>query len=166
MTNVPVRRPIVIQTRRGNTIQCDPPQVELSPFERALCGKLVEDFRKQLPNSVEITERRGPTRSYNCHGLTFLSRRAWLGRQEALLATLRDDGYQRIALSDVLPGDIVLYQEQSGIIEHTGIVVWIDEQPSSRLPWIISKWGKCGEFLHPYNRSLYTGTPFFMREGY
>jgi hypothetical protein len=85
---------------------------------------------------------------YNCHGLTFGSRRTQVENSEATLhMILEDDGFERINQGLVKPGDVVVYYDDGGRIEHTGIVVRTDDKFG--VPKIWSKWGKGFEWIHP-----------------
>jgi hypothetical protein len=161
----PKGKRIVIQTRTGNSINCEPSRLPMSPQETERCQREFEEqIKPKLPFRLEIQERRGPTLDYNCHGLTFVLRRAWLEENSSIEMVLTDDGYREIRTDQVLPGDIVIYRDNSGHIEHSGVVVWVDGQGDLRVPWIVSKWGRGGEYIHRYNNSPYSGTPSFMRE--
>ena len=64
---------------------------------------------------------------------------------------LKDDEYVAIAkASDVMPGDLVLYEDAEGI-SHVAIVVSNEPQMDgdSRIR-VISQWGADGEYLHEY----------------
>lgn len=84
------------------------------------------------------------TRAYNCHGLTFASRRTAILDIAALRKLLVDDGYVVVQSSDVKAGDIVLYIGKGGDIVHSGIVVG-KEQIGFR---VLSKWGAAHEVIH------------------
>ena len=95
----------------------------------------------------------GPCQTYNCHGLTFASRRTGISRSSEIQAILQDDGYARIDFREVMPGDIVIYRQSAslgGEIHHSGIVVErpppIDGIPTS--PKVLSKWGHSHEVIH------------------
>jgi hypothetical protein len=162
----PQRPAIVIQTRKGNDIPCEPPRLPMSPAEVTYQRRAIETWKQKDRRPGEVRERRRPSYDYNCHGLTFLSRRAWLQEADAALRqVLTDDGYREVPLNAVLPGDIVLYRDRAGQIEHTGVVTSVDGEGPLRVLWVVSKWGASGEYIHPFNKSPYTGTPHFMREG-
>jgi hypothetical protein len=80
---------------------------------------------------------------YNCHGLTFASRRTAILPDAEVSKILKEDGYQRIDVRDVLPGDVAVYHDAQGGIDHSGIVF---TRPSDSLgiPMIVSKWGVIG----------------------
>jgi hypothetical protein len=89
---------------------------------------------------------------YNCHGLTFAARRTSIYEPADVLMILAEDGYERVVNpEDVLPGDCVLYFNEDGEIEHSGIVV---SRPEGvlKVPEVCSKFGPGGpELLHMAN---------------
>ncbi len=95
-----------------------------------------------------------PTAKYNCHGLTFASRRAKIIDSQEVIKVLKDDDYEVVPPDSVTAGDIVLYYK-NGDIEHSGIVIRI-EQPS-KVPVILSKWGFLPEAIHHVNVGPYAG---------
>ena len=95
----------------------------------------------------------GPSRQYNCHGLTFASRRTWIQEAQEVRKILSDDEYEKITPPDeVMPGDIAVYFKD-GDIEHSGIVVGITRDLG--VPVILSKWGVCHEVIHQVHTSEY-----------
>ena len=101
--------------------------------------------------------RTDPTPIYNCHGLTFASRRTGIYEVSAIHKILDDDEYKRVEIEAVLPGDAILYFDEDGDIEHSGIVV-SRPQATLKVPQVVSKWGKFQEVIHwasqcPYNYS-------------
>jgi hypothetical protein len=95
------------------------------------------------------TLRRNATNLYNCHGLTFASRRTCILEEKAVDLILSDDGYHPITAQDVLPGDIVLYYEKDNHeLAHSGIVVGAESLGGTRVISVLSKWGRYGEYLH------------------
>ncbi len=101
------------------------------------------ELPKQFPNAIPRTE---PSPSYNCHGLVFACRRASIENRAAINLILKDDEYVEIPMSNVLPGDIVIYYSPQGDPNHSGIIL----EYSDRLivPIIFSKWGCAGEYIH------------------
>jgi hypothetical protein len=55
-----------------------------------------------------------------------------------------EDDYEEVQFPNVIAGDIVIYVSRFGEIEHSGVVVAV-EQFGAR---ILSKWGGCQEFIH------------------
>lgn len=89
-----------------------------------------------------------PCPIYNCHGLTFASRRTQPD-EESLGRVLSEDGYRELGEQDeVRPGDVVLYYDLDGDVTHSGIVVDVRECMSVRVPFVWSKWGHWREVIH------------------
>ena len=133
---------IVVQTRKGRDI--DNQQFkEITPFELNQLHKL-DKYRK------DCTFRSGVSPIYNCHGMTFASRRTGIFELDSLKLIISDDGYEEVAQANTLPGDVAIYQE-GGDIQHSGIVVEIrNRNISFPVPWICSKWGKGPEVIHAF----------------
>lgn len=93
----------------------------------------------------------------NCHGHVFTGGRYWvLGRD--VPAILRDNGYEETA--NPAPGDLVVYREIGGTVAHTGIV----RATGADIPTLVeSKWGKFGVYIHPVDRSPYSGPRAYFR---
>jgi hypothetical protein len=96
---------------------------------------------------------------YNCHGLTFGSRRTTV--TPAVLPILEDDGFDPVLEKEARPGDIVLYSSARGEVIHSGFVIARDKveivaggQPIV-IPIIWSKWGKGYEMVHPVGECPY-----------
>jgi hypothetical protein len=82
--------------------------------------------------------------------MVFAARRTWVETKHVQLI-LQEDGYRPVGGPDeVVPGDIVLYRNGEGAISHAGVV--IERQPEiesgSWKVWILSKWGRDGEYIH------------------
>jgi hypothetical protein len=92
-----------------------------------------------------------PSRKYNCHGLTFGSRRTWIEAPE-IAKILKDDEYDVVDLKFVLPGDIAIYYSANGEAEHSGLVTSVSDLG---VPIILSKWGACHEVVHQVPHSEY-----------
>jgi hypothetical protein len=113
----------------------------------------VEDFKLKYPKARHRPV--GPSRRYNCHGLSFASRRTMIWDPVHVAQIIKDDDYERVVdIKSVMPGDIAAYTV-SGDIEHSGIVVNMKE---FYVPVILSKWGVCQEVIHdvgdcPYDSS-------------
>jgi hypothetical protein len=91
--------------------------------------------------------RTRPSGIYNCHGLTFASRRTCLHTTADLKRIMADDRYEELQQKDVMAGDIVVYFSDSGDANHSGIVTSYDPNHDAA-PLVCSKWGRAGEFLH------------------
>jgi hypothetical protein len=100
---------------------------------------------------------------YNCHGLTFASRRTQV--TPAIFPILGDDGFEEVQEKETRLGDIVIYSNARGEVVHSGFVVGIDQveiTPGTKsiIPRIWSKWGKGYEMLHSVGEC-----PYFEDEG-
>ena len=100
------------------------------------------EFDDKFKNARRRTE---VSALYNCHGMTFASRRTRIVRAIDVRRILDDDNYQVVTGANILPGDIVLYLSASGDVNHSGVVV---ECPLGSPPWVFGKWGNGGEFIH------------------
>lgn len=136
----PDYKSIKIQTRCRNDI--DNRQVyDFSPSEI-----------RQLPNYATdypgVKFRNEPNPIYNCHGMTFACSRTSIG-PESVHMILNDDGYTEIQNVDaVIPGDVIIYYKDNGEIWHSGIVVSRPSDELTKIPWVVSKWGKYCEVYH------------------
>lgn len=147
--NSPETRSLNLDTREGNPIQ-NTQSYEISAWDKAQYS----DLKKSYGNTV--TERSEPTAIFNCHGLTFASRRTCIYETSEVEKILRDDGYKEVPLEKVLPGDVIIYRSQDGDPEHSGIVVQSPQENQLKVPLVVSKWGKYNELLHFANQSPYT----------
>jgi hypothetical protein len=96
---------------------------------------------------------------YNCHGLTFASKRTVVDDSSLVPMILREDNYLPILNHrEVLPGDVILYRNTvTRDVWHSGIVVSVDQvQGQLFMPKVCSKWGFCGEVIHWANDCPYT----------
>jgi hypothetical protein len=154
--------PLIIQTRAGNAI----------PNERGLkmtdleVRQWVAWQQGEFPEGQILRVRKLPSGAYNCHGMTFLSRRGFVLDEDAVALVLQDDQYYQIEDSQVRSGDVILYYYENGDLEHSGVVAFVDPFETVRVPWILSKWGQAGEYLHRYNYCPYNWRRVrYMREG-
>lgn len=113
------------------------------------------DQQRKHPNARECARE---TARYNCHGMTFGSRRTGIYDADTVKQVLAEDGYQEVAERDALPGDVIVYFATDGDVDHSGIV--IDSRPPRiagiiDLPTIRSKWGNGKEFIHLANDCPY-----------
>jgi hypothetical protein len=113
---------------------------QITQFDINICSKYLKEF----PRAIKRTEI---CPLYNCHGLTFASRRTKIIERKFIEFIIRDDNYRLIELKDVLPGDIVMYYSENGDPNHSGIVV----EMTRFGPLVCSKWGNSGEFIHLFN---------------
>ena len=113
------------------------PSAEMSREERLLARKLIKAHSTAVPRTPLSC-------SYNCHGLTFGSRRAWIVKRSCVNTIISDDEYKEIPLANAFPGDVLIYYN-NGDLSHSGVVV---ERQALGILRIVSKWGKAGEFVH------------------
>src|SRR5215475_3392448 len=140
------RGSIVTETRLRTPI---PNGFDRSPLS---AGKLAEcdKWRRAHPRA---DHRRGAMSShYNCHGLTFASRRTEINDPQVVRTILEEDDYRKISRADLLIGDTVIYVER-GDVSHSGIVVSVpplDTQIVDALAGVrvLSKWGEGQEVIH------------------
>lgn len=126
--------------------------LEMSHCEFGQC----EELDKQYRGSVTIRSPVSPI--YNCHGLTFASRRTGVFENTVLEQILKEDHYMEIDRNNVLAGDVILYYGEDGDIEHSGVVIEPPIEEKLNVPKVYSKWGKYAEVIHlanncPYNFS-------------
>jgi hypothetical protein len=113
-----------------------------------IAGTYEEDLKLDLAHPEAKRRNVGPCNTYNCHGLTFGSRRAGI-TVAGVAAVLEEDEYTKVDKQDVLPGDIAIYfstAEPVGDIEHSGLVVEAPDKLGNIK--IVSKWGYGDERVH------------------
>lgn len=86
----------------------------------------------------------------NCHGWVFTQGK-YLMRGNDVQKILTDNRYRRVP--NPIPGDLIIYRDAFGNILHTGIVRYLNE---SGEPFIESKWGIQGHFLHRPQDQIYS----------
>jgi hypothetical protein len=137
---------LALHTRRGNQIKNEINR-EGPRYGDAL---VIRDLQKKYPNSRSRTKE--PSRKYNCHGLCFAARRTTIIETPEVKRILLEDDYIEIGLSGVLPGDIAVYYTIDGDIDHSGMVIEINEL---KVPVIVSKWGTLNEVIHQIPQCSY-----------
>jgi len=120
---------------------------------------------EQLRAAVELHKKNHPhitlrsmSADYNCMGLVFASRRTSIDIDDSLQQILDEDGYRKIAVRDVQPGDVVLYLDRYKKPAHIGVILEHRARPLSAAPppreldsWhimVLSQWGTDGEYIH------------------
>ena len=118
---------------------------------------------KQLDEAPNKYENLGAVRLgemcpiYNCHGLTFASRRTQVdGSNVTISMILADDGYVEVPEKNCTTGDVVVYYGSDGNVEHSGIVLGRGDM---NVPRVWSKWGKGCEMYHPLGACPWSGFP-------
>src|SRR5687767_9951314 len=77
--------------------------LEISPFETNMFQQFDADY------GARVIRRSEPTPHYNCHGMTFASRRTGVFESRVVQQILNDDCYREVPEASVLPGDVILY---------------------------------------------------------
>lgn len=97
---------------------------------------------------------RSDSARYNCVGMVFAHRRAWVEDTE-IRALLKQDGYRRLPnFSALMDGDVVVYCVERGgrlAASHVAVmvrrvVVTAADEGSGIV--VLSKWGNHGEYVH------------------
>jgi hypothetical protein len=122
---------------------------EISPYEANTFRKFDTEY------GLGIERRSGPTPFYNCHGMTFASRRTGIFESDTIRQILMEDGYVEVTKENVLAGDVILYFDGTGDFEHSGIVISPPRPDNLFVPLVCSKWGKYAELLHQGNNCPY-----------
>lgn len=121
----------------------------------------VKAFITSFKNKFGFNELRARSTSlYNCHGLTFASRRTQIDDAD-IEWVLEEDGYTKVGdWKKVQIGDIIVYR-YNGSIMHTGLVVKVNleaELSQGLIECVLSKWGQGPEYFHhPANVPEYYG---------
>ena len=71
----------------------------------------LSEARRMWTGAFPQIQLRSLSATYNCVGLVFASRRAFVDIDEAP-GILADDGYRRVARDEVVIGDLVVYRKQ------------------------------------------------------
>ncbi|MCY4018000.1 MAG: hypothetical protein OXG39_01205 [Chloroflexi bacterium] len=133
------------------------PQLEWSEFiyhsglqtetvVRQRTDSLLRDMARKQKRITRI--RSVSTYLYNCVGMIFANRRAWI-EIDVLDDILREDGYTKVALQQLEAGDIVSYAFD-GSPTHVGLVTFVERYEGEVAGvTVLSKWGKDAEILHP-----------------
>lgn len=141
-----------LHTRQQNQID------NLHDTDAPMPGELLE-ARDLKSKYLAATHR--PTAvsyTYNCHGLTFGSRRTQIVDPAEVRKILTQDGYLKIERTDILAGDIVVYVGPDGDIEHSGVVMDVDKSMLIPNPKVLSKWGVAHEVVHHLADCPYAST--------
>lgn len=147
----PVSVSLALHTKRQAQIENAFVDEDVSPGLRRQCL----DLRVQYPAPRTLHRPTRPGERYNCHGLTFASRRTRIWNSQEVQKILTDDGYQMVEnRRDVLPGDVVIYWSKDWQAEHSGIVVECGLEPTF-IHKVLSKYGSCHEMVHFVNDCSY-----------
>ncbi|PWK77909.1 hypothetical protein LX99_02794 [Mucilaginibacter oryzae] len=147
------KKEITLYTSKSNLIDNEQyTGLEETPLFKAQ----MEGLKKQYP---ELIFKTSPSDCYNCHGMTFASRRTGIYDAEEVKKILMDDEFHEIQLGDVLAGDIaVWYDKKNGDAEHSGFVISVQRDIQPVVPFVISKWGITSEVIHSVYLTPYSNT--------
>jgi len=136
---------ICTQTRKGSDILNCLDRGEIS----AILKSSFKDLKRKFGTRIRL--RTKPSAIYNCHGMTFASRRCFIGEPQEVSKILNEDDYIEIKnIAHVLPGDVIIYYATDGDLQHSGTVIQEPKTPFY-IPLIISKWGSYSEVIHYSN---------------
>ena len=144
------RKPVY--TREGNII----PQVDFEDYEHWKKQQSVEEIQRRtdldfrdLPQ-MYFSQRKVRSVApfmYNCVGMIFASRRAWIEPEELKLI-FDDDKYRKISRDELECGDIVIYTKGNERT-HVGLVTCVQRTDGQIGPiYVLSKWGMNAEVEH------------------
>jgi hypothetical protein len=140
------RQPPKLIARSGWEI----PQAHVETQDSRLVRIRAEDLVvQQAKKTRRITIRSVSPYPYNCVGMIFAARRAWIEIYH-IYDVLREDGYQRVQPDHLMAGDIVLYKDNKGDPAHVALIIEIERTLSMNIR-VMSKWGKDAEFIHLIN---------------
>ena len=107
--------------------------------------KLVDDLLRKGKRGLQI--RSVSAYPYDCVGMIFANRRAWIDIDH-IGDILRCDDYQPVSVDDLVVGDVVVYTLQRKRV-HVGLVTQIlPSMGNVTNIRVLSKWGKYGEVEH------------------
>jgi hypothetical protein len=109
---------IALQSATGNDI----PNDQAASLDDPEFRRFLKNFEKRWASSGCVL-RPNLVLRYNCHGLTFASRRTWIDDASLVPAILAQDGYAEVPVDKVVAGDIVVYYDDDGRADHSGIVM-------------------------------------------
>lgn len=144
-----IRKPVY--TRSGWKI----PQLDFAEYLERLKGQtepLVSNRTSTFLRALEkkkksiISVRSVSPYMYNCVGMIFSSRRAWI-EIDYLHEVLLRDGFTEIPRARLDVGDVVVYTRSKPV--HVGLVTYVPRGTSDiEGIRVLSKWGKDGEIEH------------------
>ncbi len=143
---------LALQTRNERQIRNE--LLRREPFPGLV--QEASDYRKKFPGCKHRPTK--PSLKYNCHGLTFATRRSAITESASVQSILRDDGYVEVDRKGVVAGDIAMYYEY-GDFSHSGIVVEVDHIGTEPVIWVLSKWNRLHEVVHKLHDCPYWGRP-------
>jgi hypothetical protein len=152
-TGEPPHTKIIVQTRLQTEIDNIQPW-HYSGFEWGQLNPQLEKWEK-----LGATHVSDPCPVYNCHGFTFASRRTQVDETNVttIAKILEEDGYKEVQEAQAALGDVVVYYDEEGAAQHSGLVISRIVGQGLDVPKIWSKWGKGHEWVHPLRVCLWGG---------
>jgi hypothetical protein len=145
---------IVAVTDLGTRIPMYVRQASADDFER-----FIDSNRKTVqPVAQKAMLRGAPSPLTNCCGWVFTAGR-YIVRCEDVGTILRENAYREAAVPQI--GDVAVYRNDSGQIQHVGIVRGFMGSESPAL--VESKWGADGIYLHLADEQPYSCNISFWR---
>ena len=118
--------------------------------------QIVDDLLLKRKSYLQI--RSVSAHLYDCVGMVFANRRAWID-VEHLGQILTEDGYRQVPIEELHAGDVVVYTLDKRRV-HVGLVTCVSPRLGSISNIrVLSKWGKVGEVEHGL-----TDVPYYLGE--
>jgi len=132
-----------LESRKGNRI----PTLRRDPMIPEILKAANQTHRDSFPN----IETRSLDSSYNCAGMVFAFRRAWI-EPKHIPRLLEEDEYLEVKRDNTIPGDLIVYYDSNdrNVVRHVGIIIEKSRNIEAA-DWVlrvISQWGREGEYLH------------------
>ena len=153
----PVPSTIEVQARDGWNI----PNGRVADPDPTAVAVTEQQIQLIFPEAIKVAPATG---WYNCHGLTFATRRTFVPPWGTPIGNLVEsilqrDGYVALGTAPPRVGDVAVYRDpQTHEVSHTGYV----SRVTGGTIWVWSKWGTLAEYEHPAGVGLY-GAPEFWR---
>lgn len=141
-----------LHTRQQNQID------NVHETDTPMPGELLEAASLKTKHPSATHRPTAVSYTYNCHGLTFGSRRTQITDPAEVRKILTQDGYLKIDRLQILAGDIVVYIGPNGDIEHSGFIMEFDKSMLIANPKVLSKWGVAHEVVHRLADCPYVST--------
>lgn len=136
---------LLLSTRRGNKIK-NWTILEHGPDR-------LDAAARQVKSKHPRAEHLAGTAAYNCAGLAFGSRRAWIDPGQVLWI-LDEDGFKLVGDPQRWStGDIVVYKNGGKHVTHVAVVhtATVSNLTGEPVVRVISQWGRDGEYCHDWD---------------
>lgn len=114
-------------------------------------AEALKDAARFATEGYDGRKLRSLTSRYNCIGMVFANRRTCIEPEEVPMILIDDEYVEVVRAADVVPGDLVVYEDVGGI-SHVAVVVSNDPRVADgdSIISVLSQWGSDGEYLHEY----------------